>query len=100
MVINFDQTPLKIVLCGKNTLAKKNSATVTISAAADNRSITGTFSMTLIGEFLNMQLIYGRKMMQSLPRYKFLEGFSLSVNEKKFSCRMEAAKFLGEIIDL
>ena len=36
--------------------------------------------------------------MQSLPRYKFLEGFSRSVNEKHFSSTVEAAKFLDEII--
>ena len=36
--------------------------------------------------------------MQSLPRYKFWEGFFLSVNEKHFSNRVEAAKFLHEKI--
>ena len=57
MVINFDQAPLKIVLCGKNSLAKKNSSTVTIAAAAaagDNRSVTASFSITLTREFLPM----------------------------------------------
>ena len=59
MVINFDQARLKIVLCGKNSLAKKNSSTVTIAAAAaaaagDNRSVTASFSITLTREFLPM----------------------------------------------
>ena len=61
MVINFDQAPLKIVLCGKSTLAKKNSSTVAIAAAAaaaaaagDNRSVTASFSITLTREFLPM----------------------------------------------
>ena len=70
LVINFDQTSLKLVQCGNSTLAKKNSTNVTIVGAADKRTITGTFSITLSGEFLPSQLIYGGKTKQSLPRYR------------------------------
>ena len=98
LIINFDQTPLKLVPCGKSTLAKKNSNCVTISGASDKRSITGTFSITLDGSFLPMQLIYGGKTEKSLPRFCFPDSFSLSVNKKHFSNRIEAAKFLEEII--
>ena len=94
MVINLDQTPLKLVQCGNNTLAKKNSSSVTIAGSADKRSITATFSITLAGDFLPMQLIYGGKTEKSLPRYQFPDGFSLSVNEKHFS----NTKLLKEII--
>ena len=31
LIINFDQTPLKLVQCGKNALAKKKNTTVTIA---------------------------------------------------------------------
>ena len=41
--------------------------------------------------------IYVAKTMQSLHRYKFLESFCLSFNEKHFSSRVEAAEFLNEI---
>lgn len=98
LVINLDQTPLKLVQCGSNTLTKKNSSNVTIAGSADKRSITGTFSITLSGDFLNVQLIYGGKTNQSLPRYKFPDGFSLSVNEKHFSNSNESIKLLKEII--
>ena len=98
LVINFDQTPLKIVQCSNSTLAKKNSKTVTIFGASDKRSITGTFSVTLSGKFLPMQLIYGGKTQQSLPRYQFPAGFSLIVNEKHFSNTNESVKLLKEII--
>ena len=72
--------------------------TIAAAAAADKRSIASTFSIFLSGEFLAIQLIYGGKTIESLPRYKFPEGFSLSVNEKHFSNRMEAARFLDKII--
>ena len=96
--MNFDQTPLKLVQCSSNTLAKKNSSCVTIVGAADKRSITGTFAISLSNSFLPMQLIYGGKTNQSLPRYSFPESFSLSVNEKHFSNSKESVKFLNEII--
>lgn len=98
LIINFDQTPLKMVQCGNSTLAKKNSKAVTIVGADDKRSITATFSVTLSGKFLPMQLIYGGKTLQSLPRYKFPEDFSLSVNRKHFSNTTESIKLLNEVI--
>ena len=85
LIINFDQTPLKMVQCGNNTPAKKNRKVVTIVGADDKRSITATFSITLLGQFLPIQLIYGGKTLQNLPRYQFPRIFSLSVNEKHFS---------------
>ena len=45
-----------------------------------------------------MQLIYGDKTSQSLPRYRFPKGFCLSFNPKHFSNTNESIKFLKEII--
>ena len=98
LIINFDQTPLKMVQCGNNTLAQKNTRAVTIVGADDKISITATFSITLLGQFLPIQLIYWGKTSQNLPRYQFPRIFSLSVNEKHFSNTSESIKLLNEII--
>ena len=45
-----------------------------------------------------MQLIYGGKIKQSLPSFKFPDGFSLSCNPKHFSNAMESIKLINEII--
>ena len=45
-----------------------------------------------------MQLIYGGKTSQSLPRYRFPKGFCLSFNPKHFSNTNESIKFLKEIL--
>ena len=47
-----------------------------------------------------MQLIYGGKTLQSLPRYQFPQSFSLSVNPKHYSNTTESLKLLNEIIIL
>ena len=41
-----------------------------------------------------MQLIYGGKTNQSLPRFKFPESFPLSVNLKHYSNTLESIKII------
>ena len=43
LIINIDQTPLKYVPVGNETLAPKGETSVMIEGSADKRSITGTF---------------------------------------------------------
>ena len=50
------------------------------------------------GKFLGLQLIYGDKTNQSLPRYQFPKDFSLSVNPKHCSNEKESLKLINEII--
>ena len=45
-----------------------------------------------------MQLIYGGKTNQSIPRYNFPENFCLSANPKHFSNTEESLKYLDEVI--
>ena len=67
---------------------------------SDNRMISATFAITLNSTFLPMQLIYGGKPKQSLPRgVRFPDSFSLSVNEKHYSNKKEVLKHLEEVIN-
>ena len=98
LIMNLDQTPLKYVPVSHHTMAKKGAKSVSIAGSSDKRCITGTFVITLAGDFLPMQLIYGGKTTQSLPRFKFPESFSLSVNSKHFSNMEESIKIINEIV--
>ena len=98
LIINLEQTPTKYVPVGRTTLAKKNSQTVTIKGSTDKRTITTTFAMSIRGDFLPMQLIYGGKTKKCLPCFKFPEKFSLSYNETNYSNEKEACKFIEEIL--
>ena len=99
LIINIDQTPLKYVPVGNETLAARGEQSVTIEGSADKRSITGTFAISFNGDFLLMQLIYGGKPSQSLPRFEFPRGFSLSTNPKHFSNTEESLKCLKEVVN-
>ena len=98
LVMNLDQTPLKYVPVSHHTLAKKGEKSVAITGSSDKRSITGTFTITLDGKFLPLQLIYGGKTKQSLPRFKFPDSFTLSTNLKHFSNTEESIKIINEVI--
>ena len=98
LVINFDQTPSKLVPVGHSTLAKRNSTNVTIAGSSDKRTITATFAVSLAGHFLPPQLIYGGKTTQSLPKYEFPKSFSLIVNPTHYSNSQESIKFIEEIL--
>ena len=73
MVLNLDQMPLKYVPCGNTTLAQKSSSTVPIRGVSDKRMTTGTFTISLDGKVLPMQLIYGGKTDRSIPKSRFSE---------------------------
>ena len=70
---------------GKTTMAEKSSNSVPIFGLNDKRSMTAIFTITLNKKFFPMQLIYGRKTNQSLPKFEFLVGFSFSANPKLYS---------------
>ena len=82
----------------KHTMALKGSKIVTVAGATDKRNIIATFEITLSGNFLPMQLIYGGKAVQGLSRFQFPNSFSLSVNKKHYSDTKEPPKFINEII--
>ena len=93
-----DSLIINRVPVGSTTLAKKNSKTVTIKGSTDKRTITATFAISIRGDFLPMQLIYGGKTKKCLPRFKFPEKLSLSYNKTHYSNEKEACKFIEEIL--
>ena len=57
LIMNLGQTTLKYIPAMNHTMAKENSKSISISGSSDKPSITGTFTITLNGDFLSMQLI-------------------------------------------
>ena len=97
-VLNLDQTISKYVSMGKTVMTEKGLNCVPISSLSDKKQMTETFTITVNGKFLPMQLIYGGKTNQSLPKFEFPVGFSLSANPKHCSNTAESIKLIKEII--
>ena len=59
--------------------------------------ITATVSITITGEFLPLQLIYGGKTKKSIPVVSFPPDFVISANEKH-STEKEALNMFENVI--
>ena len=99
-VPNADQTPSTYVSTGAMTTAKRGEKNMAMKGLADQRAITLTFTVSLTGEFLPMQVIYGGKTTASQPRgFKFPDGFSVSQHLKHWSNEDETKKLIDTIIN-
>lgn len=99
LVLNADQTPSSYVSVGRSTMASRGSISVPIKGLTDKRNITLTFVISLSGEFLPLQIIYGGKTTASHPRgFKFPAGFSVSQNPKHWSNEQETLRLVDEVI--
>ena len=74
LIINFDQTGLKMVPTSEWTLQEKGSKDCSIVALDDKREITGVVGISLTGSLLPFQLIYKGTTDRCHPSYKFPKG--------------------------
>ena len=85
-ILNLNQTPLPYVSRGKYTFNSKYSKRVHIKGIDDNRQITATFTVSVTGKFLPIQLIYEGKTPRCLPRFVFpavlISPFLITIAEK------------------
>ena len=79
LIINIDQAPSSYVSIGRLTTSRQGSQSVPIKGLTDKRNITLTFSVTLSGLFLPIQVIYGGKTTASQARvFTFPKNFVLA----------------------
>ena len=76
LILNLDQTPLSYISPGKYTFNPKDAKTVPIKGIDDKRQITVTFTVSVTGKFLLIQLIYEGKTLRCLPRFDFSADFN------------------------
>ena len=82
LVINLDQILSKFVPGNRSTQAAIGSETVTIAVSTDKKMIILTYCITLKGDFVPVQMIYGGKTSQSIPHMSFRSLFCICVNER------------------
>ena len=65
LILNYDQTPLSYVCTSNTTLEVRGS--VPIVGKGKQKQITGSFTVSADGDFLQMQLIYAGKTDRCYP---------------------------------
>ncbi len=85
LILNWDQTAMKIVPSASWTMAKKGSKRVEIAAKDDKRQITAVFACALSGTFLPVQLIYGGSTPRCLPTVSFPSNWHITCTSNHWS---------------
>jgi len=74
LILNWDQTGIKIVPCSTWTMDKRGVKRVEMIGTSDKRQITAVFCGTMTGDFLPVQVIYKGKTPRCHPRFGFPSG--------------------------
>ncbi len=98
LVINLDQTGIKLVPTGDWTMAAQGSRRVEVVGLGDKRQITATFAASLDGTFLPMQILYQGKTGRSHPKYAFPDGFDIFHTPNHWANEETCLRFFEKII--
>ena len=98
LVINTDQTPLPFVIVSSYTKDKKGNQRVPIARTTNYRQITGTFGVSLSGDFLPIQLIYQGKTKCCQPTYRFRPEFDVTQTENHWVNENTSRDLLKEVL--
>lgn len=98
LIINWDQTAMKIVPSASWTIAKRGSKRVEISAKDDKRQITAVFACALSGSFLPIQLIYQGTTRRCLPSVTFPSDWHVTCSSNHWSNETTMVEYIKQII--
>ena len=98
-LINFDQTPLPYVCTGKRTYHAQGSSNVPLVGKGKKKQITGTFTITMSGQFLPVQLIYQGTTNRCLPKgVEFPDDWDVTYTANHWSNESKAIQHLQVVI--
>ena len=98
LIINLDQTGIKLIPVGDWTMAAEGSRWVEVIGLSDKRQITATFAAALDGAFLPMQILYQGKTDRSHPKYTFPDGFDIFHTPNHWANEETCLRFFENII--
>jgi hypothetical protein len=98
LVLNWDQTGIKLVPVSAHTMDKQGSARVEVAGAKDKRLITALFCGSLTGDFLPVQVIYHGKTKRCHPKYKFPSDWHITHSPKHWSNETTMIGYIDEVV--
>ena len=98
LIINLDQTGVKLIPVGDWTMAPEGSNRVEVIGLNDKRQITATFAACLDGTFLPMQVLYQGKTDRSHSKYQFPVGFNIFHSPNHWANEETCIHFFENII--
>ena len=98
LILNWDQTGIKIVPCSTWTMDRRGVKRVEMIGANDKRQITAIFCGTLTGDFLPVQVIYKGKTSRCHPRFAFPPEWHITHSPKHWSTELTMVQYVEHII--
>ena len=85
LILNWDQTGIKIVPSATWTMTRQGEKRVEMVGVNDKRQITAIFCGTMLGDFLPLQLVYKGKTSRCHPHFKFPQGWHITHSPNHWS---------------
>ena len=99
LIIIFDQTALLYVCTGKRTYHTQGASNVPLVGKGKKKQITGTFTITVTGQFLPLQLIYQRTTDRCLPTgVEFPDDWDVTYTANHWSNESKAIQHLQMVV--
>lgn len=99
LLINSDQTSMKIVPSCSWTMEKRGTKRVEIAALDDKRQITAVFACSLSGTFLPVQLLYQGTTEKCLPKnIEFPSNWHITCSSNHWSNQDTMVDYVAKII--
>ena len=98
LILNWDQTGIKLVPCSSWTMEKQGEKRVEMAGVNDKRQITAVFCGTLLGDFLPVQLIYKGKTNRCHSRFSFPPEWHITHSPNHWSTEETMLQYVEHII--
>ena len=98
LILNWDQTGIKIVPSSTWTMDSQGSKRVEVAGVGDKRMITAVFCGSLVGDFLPVQVIYQGKTDRCHPRFEFPSDWNITHSPKHWSNEQTMFQYIEHII--
>ena len=98
LVINWDQTAMKVVPSSSRTMEKRGTKRVEVAAADDKRQITAVFGCSLSENFLPLQLIYQGTTDRCLPKVSFPADWHITCTANHWSNGYTMVDYIKQVI--
>ncbi len=99
LIVNFDQTQVKIVPVSEWTLNEAGAKQVDISALDDKRAITALLGVNSEAELLPPQLIYQGTTTRCHPAYKFPDDWNITHSKSHWSTDETMEEYVDKVLN-
>ena len=98
LVINFDQTGVKLVPTSEWTMAAEGANQVEITGCDDKREITAVLGISMAGKMLPPQVIYAGKTDRCHPEFNFPSTWNITHSENHWSNEVTMLEYADQVL--